>query len=103
MRSLGLGDGGDEWRGTYATAFGCWEVLQAHGGILAVMAKGSASIGLLPTLEPLRGDVGVVSVRTVDGQPGVAGIYVGNERWAVMSERGLRVIKAPMLAAWRVP
>ena len=92
-------DGGALWRGTYADEDQCLAVLERDGGVRAVMARGAALVGLPPTTNPVRGDVGVIRVRTFRGEPLVGAICTGR-RWAVMSAQGVRSLRGEVEAAW---
>jgi len=76
-------------------------MLQA-GGARDATAEGMASIGLIPTAEPVRGDVGEVQVWSRSGPVEIGAICTGS-RWAAMSDRGLRILKASAVSVWRVP
>lgn len=92
-------DGGAPWRGRYADENACLELLHREGGVLAVMGRGAALVGLPVTASPLRGDVGVIKVRTIRGEPLIGAICTGS-KWAAMSARGLRLLRAEAVAAW---
>lgn len=96
-------DGGDPWRGTYQSQAMCERFLEAQGGILAAMTTAAARVGLSVTAEPVRGDIAIVGVRGVgSGEPLIGAICTG-QRWAAMSWRGLRIIRAQSVRAWRLP
>lgn len=99
MRTLIGVDGGAPWRGTYRTEDQCLALLEREGGVLAVMARGSALVGLPETANPVRGDVGVIRVRAVRGEPFVGAICTGR-RWVVMSATGLRSLRGTVEKAW---
>lgn len=92
-------DGAAPWRGRYTTALGWARILRAEGGVGAVMARGAALAGLTATVDPRRGDIGVIALPSpVDA---VGAVCIGS-RWAIASRSGLAVVTAPVLAAWRV-
>lgn len=94
-------DGAAMWRGLYRTEAGCMALLGREGGLLAMVEKGTATVGLDRIHEPTLGDVGVVRVQTPDGYGPVAAIRTGIG-WATLTTRGLLVASHPVIAAWRV-
>jgi len=83
-----------EWRAGYADAS------PAHDGLLLLFVAGMGGAGLPVTLEPVEGDVGVV---TVFGQE--AGAVFTGKRWALVAPRGLAFVSADpaiLVKAWGV-
>lgn len=95
-------DGGARWRGTYSTEAECAAILERDGGVQGVMGWGAECAGLAPTDSPIRGDVAAVEVFSPSGRIEIGAICTGS-RWAAISHRGLRMLKAQPLAAWRLP
>lgn len=95
-------DGGAKWRGTFADEVGCAAVLERMGGVRGILSAGAAVAGLAGTDAPARGDIGALQVFAPSGPFEIGGICTGS-RWAAMSDRGLRIVKARPIAAWRVP
>ncbi len=91
-------DGGAPWRGTYSTEAECLAVLERDGGILSVMERGAGLVGLQPR-APLRGDVAAILVGMPGGRGLIGAVCLGS-RWATMSNRGLRMIRADHVKAW---
>jgi len=95
-------DGGAEWRGSFSDETGCAAVLDRMGGVVGILSAGAAVAGLAGTDKPVRGDIGAVQVFAPSGRLEIGAICTGS-RWAAMSDRGLRIVKARPIAAWRVP
>ena len=102
--ALGYIDIGDKWRGTYDSALSC----QRASGFLTDPVKplrdGVARIPLDETMEPERGDIGVIRMRDGNGKMhGVGALFLG-KNWAVKGENQVMVGPASeILAAWSVP
>ena len=86
-----------DYRNRFHTALGCARFIKRSGGLQAVMAQGAARSGLPATASPVRGDIGLVTVRGVE----VAALCLGS-RWAFKSRAGLLVDSADVLFAWSV-
>lgn len=99
MRAVTGIDGGAPWRGRYGSENECLAILERQGGVAGVMARGAGLVGLPATANPVRGDVGVIKVRAVRGEPRVGAICTGR-RWAVMSALGVRSLRGEVEAAW---
>ena len=90
-------DAAAPWRGRYRTRLGWARILKREGGIAGVMAAGAVRARLTETIEPLRGDVGVID----QGRGDIGAICLG-VRWATVGQHGLTVSKASPSRAWRV-
>lgn len=66
------------------------------------MDTGARAALLTPTKRPERGAIGLVEVYGRTGPIEIGAICTGT-RWAAMSHRGLRLLKAQPVAAWRLP
>ncbi|TIP07793.1 hypothetical protein [Mesorhizobium sp.] len=94
-------------RGTYFDADGAEAVLQAAGGVEALVGEKLRALGFRRVTEPLDGDIGLVRVLTGFDADGLAvkdipGIRFG-PLWAVMSARGPMVKKLDWTGvAWRI-
>lgn len=74
-------------------------VVAAHGGMTAMVARLTASAGLVPTDAPVAGDLGLSAERP-EGK--VLCICVGHDRWAAKTARGFAIIGAAERAwTWR--
>lgn len=94
-------DGATPWRGRYRTALGCQRILKREGGLVGVVGRGAAIVGLAPVTDPVAGDIGVVRAQTAAGEGEVSAIKT-RVGWALLSPTGLIVAPASVLAAWRV-
>lgn len=99
--ALGI-DGAAEWRGTYRTATGRTRALIRSGGMEACISRGADAAGMIETVEPSRGAVGLVTVMTPDGLQ-LAGAICTGPRWAVLMKRGVLSVRATPLRAWNLP
>lgn len=90
-------DGAAPWRGRYRTVQGFLRHLRAGGGVEGVMSQGAALAGLRETMEPKRGDIGVIEAAGAK----VGAICTGRQ-WVAVGQRGLSAIAAEPLRAWRV-
>lgn len=88
------------WRGTYRDPRVAQAILTRDGGVAGVMAQGAARVGLTATVDPRRGDIGVITDPS-SGQD--LGAICTGARWAARARRGLIVIPAAALKAWRIP
>ena len=85
------------WRGTYATRLEALRIIARAGGMAALVDKGMAQVGLVPTLDPLPGDVAVVEM---EGETVMAiRTMIG---WASRGPRGLITGPAVVQKAWSV-
>ncbi len=85
------------WRGQCASEHDARRIVARGGGVLALAQAGCAAAGLVPTGDPLPGDVGVVL--TPQGATMAIRTRIG---WACKTTDGLAVGPYPRLAAWRV-
>ncbi|HEY1630792.1 MAG TPA: hypothetical protein VGF56_05720 [Rhizomicrobium sp.] len=88
-----------EWRGTYDSALGCERILRREGGVVAIMHKALAPLGVMRTQAPKPGDVGAVLVATKGGNRVVGGVKTAHG-WAMLGARGLLVLATDFTAAW---
>jgi hypothetical protein len=90
-------------RERYSDAEGARGVLDAHGGLLALVAPLMDAAGFSRTNAPQSGDVGIVEA-PVDGVAGrhVAAIRQGRW-WVVKGLRGMGAGSFPTVAAWSIP
>jgi hypothetical protein len=100
-RNTGI-DGGAPWRGRYKTALGCARVLKRSGGMRACIERGAALAGMIETIEPKPGAVGLVEVMTARGAEPVGAIFTGR-RWAVLTAGGVLSVTATPARAWNLP
>lgn len=89
------------FRGRYASEAEGLALAEAVGGVEAATAAGMAAAGLTPTDAPAAGDVGVITVFTLDGPVAVGGIFTGRH-WAFLSPGGVSLWPAEPIAAWRL-
>lgn len=94
-------DGAALWRGCYRTAAEARRLVQAGGGLAALVGRGAQKVGLAGTLEPAAGDIAVLQTVTADGAQEVAAIRTAIG-WAVLTPTGVAVGSWPVVAAWRV-
>jgi len=98
----GHADPAASWREAYRTEAECKAIVQAHGGLVAIIDALAAAAALEPLSVPVRGAVGVI-----DGCRGVFdqqwGALFDGRRWQVRSARGFVgfTVSRPVLA-WRV-
>lgn len=94
-------DGAAHLRGRYQGWVGCERVSGfMRRGLTTVVGECASVAGLLPTDEPVRGDIGVLQFaeRVFAGS-----LYLGDGRWAVKSTDGLITLNNPkVVAAWAV-
>jgi hypothetical protein len=84
-------------RGTYRSRRGARMLCQQAGGLPALVERRMSAMGFAPTPSPAPGDVGVV---LLDAGPACAIRTAAG--WAVLTQRGVAVIRRPALAAWRL-
>lgn len=90
------------WRGTYADEAGARDILEAAGGLVALMASALEPRGWIRVEDPAPGDIGALEMPTVDGPQLVGGVKT--ERfWSVRGRTGLGLVSARCLAAWTWP
>lgn len=97
------------YRGTYATEAEARALLEANGGLVALLDQALAAVGIERCAEPGPGDIGVLLVPSPAGAGGgivwhqVTALCLG-PRWAVRTARGLAFLPpVDPLAAWGVP
>lgn len=102
LMDLGYPDAAAKWRGQYDSALSCNKVSNFLRDPVGVMDYAATSVGLKPTEEPKRGDVGVVRIIDQTGEKVMGAVCLG-KNWAYKGERCL-IIGEPIeiLAAWRV-
>lgn len=100
--ALGYDDAAAEWRGLYDSAASCQKVSGFIKDPVGVMDKAATLIGLEPTDEPTRGDVGVVQIVDQTGPKTMGAVCLG-KNWAFKGHNTV-VIGKPIsiLAAWKV-
>lgn len=87
------------WRGHYDSERACARLTAPLGGYIGAFAYGALACGFAPTVLPEDGDAGLVELHFGRrARPCGAIRYRG--RWAVLSTRGLSVLRAPTFAAW---
>ncbi len=100
-------DPAETWRGGYATARECRDLLDSHGGLLAIVRDSLAMIGLRETDDPQTGDVGIVRApaETPDGvMPREIAAVRQGDMWVCRGIRpAIMADRFPTVAAWRVP
>jgi hypothetical protein len=106
-RVNGWPDPGAHWRGTYVTARQCWRIVKREGGLVSILAKGMASVGVPRLLNPadaLPGDIGVgyMGAPTDWGDETSLGLIRTRVGYAALTQGGLLVGPAKLWAAWRV-
>jgi len=94
-------DGAALWRGCYRTAEEAKKLVQAGGGLAALVGRGAAKVGLYCTVDPVPGDIAVLEAPTREGAQQVAGIRT-SIGWAVLTSGGIAVGAWPVVRAWRV-
>ncbi|MGA0564176.1 DUF6950 family protein [Ancylobacter sp. VNQ12] len=85
------------WRGRYKTARGAMRHVRKGGDFVDVVSRAMADAGLVETVYPQIGDVGVVL--TPLGASLAVRTYTG---WAGKSERGVVVAPYALVKAWTV-
>lgn len=87
-------------RGTYATAEGCRAVIEAAGGVLALVTGCAATAGLDAIARPEPGAVGVIGAAgNIYRQWGA--IFDG-AGWQVRLGSGFVAVKAAPIGVWRI-
>jgi hypothetical protein len=85
-------------RGKFRDAFAFIRHVENRGGNEAFSRGIAAEANLKETLNPKRGDVGLVTTPL-----GVAmAICIGDGRWAGKSQHGVVISEYPVIVAWRV-
>lgn len=85
-------------RGRYSTDLGWQRLVRRAGGLEAVVGAGMSHAGLRSTVEPRRGDVGLV--RLPDGR--LVGAICTGRMWSVASEAGQLAFRANPVCAWGI-
>lgn len=99
------GDPGAAFRGRYHTRLGCEKLLRREGGLMSLVSRVAASIGLGERFDPISGDIGVIEAVVCGSATSLepaAAICVGGGRWALFSHKGLIVGPTRHLKAWAV-
>lgn len=91
-------DPAHELRGTFRCHLGSARLQRRAGGLAALVAAPLAALGLVETVSPAIGDVGVVMTKAGE----IAGICMGGERWAMKTKDGVAVVPAVLLKGWIV-
>lgn len=73
--------------------------LVEHVGLVGLAALAADELGLAETVEPARGDVGVV---TTPGGTVAAGLATRPGRWALKARKRVVFAEARLLTAWVV-
>lgn len=102
MRLATGADPAEPHRGAYSSEDEALALIEAEGGLQAVVRAGMDRVGLIPTRQPIRGDVGLVMMETARGEPLVGAICTG-PLWAAMSRDGPRFFRGRVRTAWSVP
>ena len=97
MAATGCPDPADHLRGRYASALQRERLLRRLGGLEVVVSYCARRALLTETLEPLRGDIGVVRV----GRQVLSAICLG-DRWAIKGEGVVVAAADHVYRAWRV-
>lgn len=91
-------DCAERFRGRYFTARGCMRVSGFHRDPVGPFAKCVAEIPLQETLEPMRGDVGVI-----DFAGTVVGAICTGYKWAARADVGVLIARPTRIVrAWAV-
>lgn len=86
-------------RGTYASADEKRAVVEAAGGLAALVGRLAEAAGAMPAGDPGRGDFGVIRV----GGHEAAGIMSSDRYWAVRAPDGVSFWRSPdVLTAWGI-
>lgn len=100
--ALGYADPAADLRGQYDNAASCHRLTGWLRDPVAAVRPRFETIGLVPTTEPQRGDVGVIRIRAEGAVTVVTAVCLG-ENWAVKGEHRVTVGQAlDVLAAWSV-
>lgn len=86
-------------RGTFRCHLGSASLQRRAGGLVALVSAPLAAKGLIETVAPVAGDVGVVKTKSVDA---IAGICMGGGLWAVKTKDGVAVTLAHLVKGWAV-
>lgn len=101
LMDMGYADIGDKWRGMYDSALSCHRVSGFLTDPVKPLEEGVSRLGLKFTDNPVRGDIGVITVRHKDGKIKAVGALCLGQNWAVKSENAVLVDKpVQILAAW---
>lgn len=91
-------DGAAPLRGAYDSRESCVALTGMDKGLMGVVEACAGRVGLVRTIAPKRGDIGVLRLRKHE----FAGLCLG-DRWAVKSPDGLLYLDKPeVVAAWAV-
>lgn len=92
-------DGAADLRGRYGSRDEAERDCGLSFGLLPVVARCAAVVGLVRTDAPMRGDIGVLKLRHVE----MAGLFLGH-RWAIKSPEGVIYLdRVAVIASWSVP
>lgn len=94
------GDCAGAFRGAYDDAEGAARVVDAFGDMAALVGRCAEAAGCTLTLEPVPGDIGVISA----GEDTSAGAIKTGKGWAVLRAGGgyAVVSRLPLIRAWAV-
>lgn len=91
-------DGAEHLRGRYGDRTAAEAVAGLDRGLEHVISACASRCGLMRTIAPVRGDIGVMKLRHLE----FAGLCLG-DRWAVKSPDGVLFLDGPeLIAAWAV-
>lgn len=96
--TLGHSDPAHDLRGTYTTHLGCRRLLRKRGGIVSVVGRCAARIGLKAAPRPSLGAIGVIGSHDDEWQQWSA-IWTG-AGWAVKWEDEIVQFTAKPIAIW---
>lgn len=87
-------------RGRYRTALGAERVLRREGGLVEVVGRGAALVGMKPLQTPQEGAVGVVVAQTKAGVNREVGAIFNGRRWVVLAPAGILALSCDPVAMW---
>ena len=95
-------DPAEEYRGMYDDRLSCARLTGFHKDPIGLFRRCVEAIGLVETIVPTGGDVGVIDVMQPNGLVTIGALYLG-KNWAVQAENGLLICPAIKVhAAWSV-
>lgn len=97
-----------EFRGRYSTMIESQRMLRRAGGLFPVARAAMGASGLPETVEPKRGDVGIVAIEMQMARSGkikavpVGAVHTGHH-WRVKTDQGSALLRVDPVVAWAVP
>ncbi|RYE57844.1 MAG: hypothetical protein EOP20_06855 [Hyphomicrobiales bacterium] len=93
------------YRGAYHDEAGAQTVIAGEGGFVVMAHKALTRVGWRRRRfsAAQRGDVGVLLLHSPHGPHPVGAVALGAGFWAMVTSKGLRMVKATALTSWTKP